>query len=254
MILALLAAAATAAASPASTAQRPVAIASDPHIQIAKYDESGVIALQGYLGFQTTIQFDPGERIENVAIGDATGWQLTPNKRADVLFVKPIGRGPATNMTIITDRRTYTFMLTVAPANASPAKAAWVLRFRLPEPKLVYEVAPTPPPPPVTPEGKNVFYTSSGPAAILPTRVFDDGIRTYFAWADQAPVPAIFAVNADGSEAVVNFTMRDGYSVVQQTAGRFMLRLGGSLATVTSTPGTEKRLPAKTKEEKRHDG
>jgi type IV secretion system protein VirB9 len=242
---ALLAAIAT--AGPLAGAQMPKGIAGDPHIQVARFEEAGAIGLMGFLGFQTTVQFEDGERIENVAIGDATSWQITPSKRADTLFVKPLGRGPVTNMTVITDRRTYSFALAVAGPKVSSAWAPWVLRFEIPHPKLVYDTTPPPPPPPISAEGKNVDYTAAGSGGILPARVFDDGVKTYFAWGPQAPVPAIFAVNPDGSESVVNFNMREGYSVIDQTAGRFVLRLGESKVLVTSSPGIEKRLPKKEK-------
>ena len=78
----------------------------DPHLQSVRYDANRVVSLVGYLGFQTMIQFGPDERIENVAIGDSTAWQVTPNKRADMLFVKPIGRSGATNMVVVTNVRT----------------------------------------------------------------------------------------------------------------------------------------------------
>ncbi len=36
------------------------------------------------------IEFGHGERIENVAVGDSSAWQVTPNKRANLLFLKPL--------------------------------------------------------------------------------------------------------------------------------------------------------------------
>ena len=243
MIGTLILAAAWATANPLAGAQVPHGIAGDPHIQVARYDPAGVVGLTGFLGFQTTIQFERDERIENVAIGDATAWQITPSKRADALFVKPLARARVTNMTVITSRRTYNFALAVAGATASSVRAPWLLRFAMPAPKLDSPALPLTPMP-IGPDGKNVYYTAVGDDAILPARVFDDGAKTYFAWGPQAAVPAIFAVNPDGSESVVNASMREGYSVVEQTAGRFVLRLGESKVTVESTPGVDKRVPA----------
>jgi type IV secretion system protein VirB9 len=174
---------------------------------------------------------------------------VTPSKSAEALFVKPTGVARPTNMTVITDRRTYSFDLSVAPPRASSAFATWVLRFQIPPPPPTAALRP---PEPISAVGKNADYSSTGSEAILPMQAFDDGARTYFAWAPEVAMPAIFAVAPDGGEGLVNFTMRDGFAVVQQTAGRFVLRQGASVATVTSTPGTHARTPARNAGE-RHD-
>lgn len=205
----------------------------DPHIQSIFWDADEVVRLRGRFGFQTMVEFDASERIENVAIGDALGWQVTPNKRANKLFLKPIDRRAVTNMTVVTDRRTYNFALSVAP---SGAVTPWVLRFIYPAPVVVMEIAQ--PKPAIDPNSFNRSYTMTGARDLLPAEVFDDGRLTYFSWAANLAAPAIFAVAPDGRETLVNYAVRDGRTVVQQTAGRFILRSGKAMATVTSTPGT----------------
>ena len=63
------------------------------------------------------LEFEPGEKIETVSIGDALGWQVTPNRKADVLFVKPVLKS-TTNLTVLTDLRRYAFELRVEPQTA----------------------------------------------------------------------------------------------------------------------------------------
>ena len=89
----------------------------------------------------------------------------------------------------------------------------------------------TPDPPP---EEHNRAYLVTGAAGNVPTRVFDDGRMTYFAWGPQASVPAIFAVNAEGKESLVNYEVRGGYTVVEQLSPRFVLRNGKQVATVVN--------------------
>ena len=221
------------AAAPLAAVESPRPGIIDPHIQRALWDPDQVVRLKGRFGFQTMIEFDAGERIENVAIGDALGWQVTPNKRANKLFVKPIDRRAVTNMTVVTDRRTYSFALSVAPAGAV---TPWVLRFVYPAPVVVAEVPL--PKPAVDPSAFNRAYTIAGARDLMPSDVYDDGRLTYFAWAPNVAAPAIFAVAADGREGIVNYVVKDGMTVVQQTAGRFVLRSGKAMATVTSTPGS----------------
>ncbi|MGR4864666.1 TrbG/VirB9 family P-type conjugative transfer protein [Caulobacter sp. LARHSG274] len=218
---------ASALASPALARQVPT----DPHIRTFAYSPDQVIRLTGFMGFQTMLEFGPDERIENVSIGDAMGWQVTPNKRANLLFLKPVDRAPATNMTVVTDRGRYVFELAVAKPKASAADAAYVVRFRYPAEPPVAVVAKAAPTAPVA---RNTAYSTQGAAALRPVRIFDDGTATYFAWPDQADLPAVFVIGPDGVEGLANAVVRDGYMVVDQLAPRFVLRSGKATATIVN--------------------
>lgn len=218
-------------AAPITAAERPRPGQTDAHIQSIFYDPDQVVQLRGHFGYQTMIEFDEGERIENVAIGDALGWQVTPNKRANKLFLKPLDRKATTNMAVVTDRRRYTFSLTVATPGKQDAAAPWVVRFRYPEPVLlVAEVIKPTPPDPSTFDRR---YVKSGARELWPTEVYDDGRATYFSWPKEVALPAIFAIGPDGQESLVNASVRDGMTVVQRTATRFLLRSGKALATIS---------------------
>jgi type IV secretion system protein VirB9 len=217
-------------ASPA-WAQR--AAPTDPHIRTFAYDPDQVTRLTGFMGFQTMLEFAADERIENVSIGDAMGWQVTPNKRANLLFLKPVDQAPATNMTVVTDRRRYVFELAVAKPKASAADAAYVVRFRYPQalPVAVPTAAKAAPTAPIV---RNTAYSLTGSEALRPSRLFDDGAATYFAWPQQADLPAIYVVGADGVEGLANAVVKDGYVVVDQLAPRFVLRSGKAAATLVN--------------------
>jgi type IV secretion system protein VirB9 len=203
----------------------------DPHIQTAAYDPDRVVLLRGVLGFQMMLQFAPDERLENVSIGDSLGWQVTPNRNANLLFLKPLERNAVTNMSVVTSQRRYTFELRVLPKGARTAAAPYVVRFSYPQTAVAMS---QPPPPELPPEERNRAYVVTGSAENTPARVFDDGRMTYFAWANQASAPAIFAVTADGKESLVNYDVRGAYTVVEQLAPRFVLRNGKQVATVTN--------------------
>ncbi len=224
----------TALAGPALATETPRPGAVDPRIRTVAYDPDQVVRLTGYFGVQTMLEFAPDERIENVSIGDAMGWQVTPNKKANLLFLKPLDRTAATNMTVVTDRRRYVFELVVAGPKASTKDLAYVVRFLVPAPVVVAVTAPSAPPPPLAPVARNSAYGVKGDAAIQPTKIFDDGAATYFAWPQQADLPAVFVVGADGVEGLANAVVRDGYLVVDQLAPRFVLRSGKSSLTVTN--------------------
>lgn len=203
----------------------------DPHIQSVAYDPDKVVLLRGVLGYQMMLEFSPDERLESVSIGDSLGWQVTPNRNANLLFLKPIERNAVTNMNVVTSQRRYTFELRVLPKGARTDIAPYVVRFDYPRVAMATPLPRQPDPPP---EERNRAYAITGSAQNTPVRIFDDGRMTYFAWAPQASVPAIFAVSADGRESLVNSGVRGPYTVVEQLAPRFVLRNGKQVATVTN--------------------
>ena len=208
-----------------ATAPQPGPV--DPHIQRVLYDPDQVVTLQGALGWQIMIEFAPDERIENVSIGDSLAWQVTPNRRAKMLFVKPLLRNGSTNMTVVTSQRHYAFALTTGPRLPD---SPWIVQFDFP--RAVVETVPEPPAPP--PPKLNFAYTSEGDPSVLPARVWDDGRQTYFEFAEQIAFPAIYAAGPGKSdETLVNVATRGRVQIVQQMGQRFILRSGAHFATVT---------------------
>jgi type IV secretion system protein VirB9 len=98
-------------AMPAAAQVRPEPGPGDPRIQSVLYDANQVVQIQAATGYQVTVEFAQDERIENIAVGDSGAWQITPNKRGDHLFIKAVGQGVTTNLTVVTDARTYVFEL-----------------------------------------------------------------------------------------------------------------------------------------------
>ena len=203
--------------------------ASDPHIQTIGYEADQVVDIKGAVGWQIMIEFGSDERIENVSIGDSTAWHVAPNKRARMLFLKPLNAKASTNMAVVTSLRQYAFNLSVAPRRQG---TPWIVRFAYPPPPMVV-VAEPPPPPPVQ---LDFAYIMAGDAGIMPSRVWDDGRQTYFEFGEDVAIPAIFAGGPKKDESLVNVTMRGRVAVVQQRAPQFTLRAGTRIATVTKQP------------------
>ncbi|HET8613336.1 MAG TPA: TrbG/VirB9 family P-type conjugative transfer protein [Sphingomonas sp.] len=220
-------------ASTASAAVVPTPGAEDPRIRWVRYDPEQVVELTGTLGYQMTIEFGPNERIENVSIGDSLGWQITPNRRASLLFVKPVMRAAhPTDMTVVTTLRRYTFDLTVRPTPRHGNDGViYALRFVYPPP-VALTGAPAAPPPKPEPEDVNHAYSYRGSSALLPARVFDDGHSTYFTFAANADIPAILALDGKHDASTVNSAMRDGYVVVDRLAPGFVLKRGKETTTI----------------------
>ena len=120
----------------------------DQRVRIVRYVPDQVVRLDATLGYVVTLFFGEDERIENVAIGDSLGWQITPNRRARVLFVKPNERAARTNMTVVTNLRSYNFDLR-AVASTRAQQPVFSLRFDYPVPAQAV-LAPPPAPPPMS--------------------------------------------------------------------------------------------------------
>lgn len=217
-----------AAATAGHGAQTPLPSPVDPRIRTVVYNPREVVTITGQIGYQMVIEFGTGERIENVSIGDSQAWQVTPNRKADLLFLKPVDQIASTNMTVVTNVRRYNFELQ-AVAESTRRAQTFDLRFIYPNQELAVN-QPVPATEPdsgaLAPESWNFAYSYSGSKTFIPARVFDDGRFTYFQWPAGVDTPAVFAIGSDGKESLVNYIMKGRYLVVQQLAQQFVLRSG----------------------------
>lgn len=236
----------------ASTLMAIPAMAQDPRLVERLYDPTQVVRIEGKVNVQSTIQFGEGEAIENVAIGDSQSWQVTPNRRANLLFVKPLEPRATTNMTVVTNKHTYLFDLVASPGNRTPL---YVLTFTYPvevEPVeeqatgLASNAAPGESPNAVElaaanddyavldPTTLNFDWAGSGDTALLPERIYDDGSATFMAWPSGQPMPAILVKNHEGTEGPVNFAVRGDTIVLDVVPSEIILRSGDDAAMLVN--------------------
>jgi type IV secretion system protein VirB9 len=227
------------------------ALAEDPRLVERLYSEDEVVRIEGRANVQATIRFGEDEHIENVAIGDSNAWQVTPNRRANLLFIKPLSERAATNMTVVTDKHTYFFDLVANPAHRN---ALYVLAFTYPDepaPEQRAEADGTAPAGPgtlsaveltaasdpyavVDPAQLNFAWEPKGDRALLPTQIYDDGSATFLAWPPGTPLPAILVKDHEGSEGPVNYAVRGDTLVVDGVPREIVLRSGEDSATLTN--------------------
>jgi type IV secretion system protein VirB9 len=209
--------------SPANAQVRPQSGSGDPRIQTVMYDPDQVVQLQVPAGYQLTLEFAPDERIENVAVGDSGAWQVIPNRRGDRLFLKPLGSA-TTNMTVVTDARSYVFEL----SPGSVGNAAFTVRFQY----------PIPPKPAVLGTAVNEpgRYKVSGNSDLIPDAISDDGAKTYIIWRPEQTLPAVFVIDRDGKETLADGAMRDGQYVLDSVNNKLLFRTDKKLASATRVP------------------
>lgn len=221
------------------------ALAQDPRLVERLYDPNEVVVIQGKTKVQATIEFGEGESIENVAIGDSNAWLVSPNQRANLLFVKPLEANAQTNMTVVTNRHTYLFDLVASPR----AKPLYILRFTYPDPppeeveeqlaaaeqaSALELAAATDPLAVVDPAMLNFKWEAEGERQLQPDEVYDDGRSTYLRWEQDRPIPAILIENYEGDEGPVNSTTRGDTIVVDGVPKEIILRSGREKATLVN--------------------
>ena len=199
----------------------------DPRIKQVTYDPDAIVPIRGVLGYEMAVEFSAAERIENVSIGDSLSWQVTPNRKATLLFIKPMAKGNPTSMTVVTNLRIYSFVLSaVEPRGGSDPSQMLRLRFLYPPPPPPPKEPVMAQPPPPKPEDFNFDYAIKGSKALQPVRVFDDGRVTYFQFDSRKDTPALFVVNPDNKEELAETRVTGAYTVIDLTAERFVLRYG----------------------------
>jgi type IV secretion system protein VirB9 len=230
--------------------------APDSRIRTLAYDANEIVKIHGKTGIQSTIEFSSDEKIENVAVGDSSAWQITPNKRASLLFVKPLNARSRTNMTVVTDRRTYMFDLVAGDASGS---TVYALKFSYPNEKPVKAaVQPvqqaavnTASPATVTAEKLHFDWKSKGHGKLTPNRMFDDGTSLYLAWDKETPLPAILTQAEDKKEGPVNYRMSGEYIVVSPVPQNVVLRYGSKVAVLWPTRRIVPASPAPVRQDSR---
>nr|WP_259994578.1 TrbG/VirB9 family P-type conjugative transfer protein [Sulfitobacter sp. S190] len=198
----------------------------DSRVRIATYQEGQVYRLNVSLTHVTTIEFGEGESIRSIIAGDTAGFEIDGVPGGQAFAIKPLARGVHTNVTVYTNRRSYYFNVTEA---STPT--FYVVQFRYPEDEqqptnVIAQAAP------------NYNYGASERLEFTPTRVWDDGTFTYFEFARNAPVPAIFRY-ANGRERTVNTqAVENGVIRVSGVHGQWVLRLGEDVVCIQAAPPT----------------
>ncbi|MDE2435176.1 MAG: TrbG/VirB9 family P-type conjugative transfer protein [Sphingomonadales bacterium] len=198
----------------ANAAVTPTLGDKDPRIQTVSYDPAQVVQLKVVLGYTLVVEFGTDEQVRNVAVGNSAVWQVTANQAADHIFIKPLQGAVSTNLVVVTDSRLYNFELEATTFTG--LNQAYTIRFEYPA-----EASPD-----AKPTSSQVIYKFTGSRSLRPSDIYDDGKFTYLDWPQNAKLPAIFIVNSEGKEALINGAVRNGHYVIEGVGQRLVFRLG----------------------------
>ena len=214
---------------PASAEIAPRSGPLDKRIRYVTYHKDDVIRVDASYGASTMIVFQEDEKIETLGAGDAMAWKVEPNKKGNILFVKPVEKNAAANLNVITTKRQYVFLLT---ADFRPVeKQVFKIVFRYPEDEAdarlmaeAKERAAAPNLRTLDVANANSAYGYKGSSSNRPLTIFDDGKKTFFRF--EGEVPAIYIVDALRNESLVNFRREAEYIVVDKVSFQWTLRNG----------------------------
>ena len=133
-----------------------------------------------------------------------------------------------TNLEVITDAHHYAFLLSPL---SGPDDAAYVVRFLYPPATQVPDGAVV---------AMDSTYKLSGARSLWPIAIADDGRSTSIRWAPETALPAVFAEDARGQEALVTGRMTGDNLVIDGVAPHYIFRLGRDEATASRLPKRRK--------------
>lgn len=184
----------------------------DHRVRETRWVDGQLYTIRVALTRATTIELGDGETILSIVAGDTESFQFEGVPGGRVVAIKPTARGVQTNVTVYTTERSYYFRLV---EGNSPF---YVVRFNYPAKKEVSRA--------VARKAQSASYGVSAQTEITPVSITDDGTFTYFRFAKNAPLPAIFKVSG-GKERSTNSTkLENGMMRVSGTSRQWALRLG----------------------------
>lgn len=217
----------TLAAANTAARQRPTRDSFNAARQIYTYEPGALYELYTNPNYVSTILLEPGETLNSIAAGDTSRWMVTQSEAETegdgrtIVLVKPQVTGLRTNIVLITDRRTYLIEAISQAGSAYAAQVAWSY------PRGVVSSSGVP-----SIDRLNFAYrirTVRGRTPIwTPTRVFDDGRRTWIEFTPgvaAADMPPVFVVTGEGAE-LVNYRVQGQRYMIDRVFDRAELRLG----------------------------
>lgn len=204
--------------------QVPRPLGEDNRIQHVVYNPNEVYEIKATYGFQTTIEFSDQETIQVASIGDSIAWQVIPVTHR--LFIKPVEQNPKTNLTVVTNKRSYYFHLTTA--NSNTPDTVYLVRFEyaaaIPNNQEAFKSK--------SPADYNFNYVLKHDKKSGLVRAFDNGEFTYLQFKELSDLPAVFSVDDKDQEAVVNYRIEGPYVVIERISKKFLFRRGKVLGTL----------------------
>lgn len=221
-----------------NAAQEPRFLGSEKKFRSFIYNPNEVYRYTGHYTYLGFIEFDQGETISSVTMGNSSLWMY--EAAGNRLFLKPVEDNAETNMSVFTSSgKVYHFELVGREATGiNDENLIFVVKFIYPDgasksivnfPKSL----PSDEPDMRKISSYNFAYEFTGSRVIAPVKVFDNGEFTYFQFSKKnGEVPAIYAVDSAGYETLVNYRVSGSYIITEIVTSQFTLRSGDDIVCV----------------------
>ena len=215
-------------------------ITTDSRIKTFVYNPNEVFRIVVHYNYQTSIEFAKGEEIKTITSGNNYAWQLIPIDNR--LFIKPMEDNILTNMTVITNERVYQFEIQSKPySDYVDSELVYVVRFFLPtgnekmaKPEVVEKLKDDGGKLDIKPYNFN--YHMDGSVKFFPTKVFDDGVKTYIYYEKNIRLekPDIKLVKGDGDVLKIKPKIVGDYLVIGNVGKMLQLSFSNNVVDITN--------------------
>lgn len=194
-------------------------------------------------GYIVDLKLKPGETITYIGAGDTTRWLIDQSMVAGVthVYIKPMEEGIMTNMVINTSSHSY--RLLVDEGNGFTP----IIEFSFPKEDMEKALLSKPVLSKDQQQFQDIYTTKeitgqrilkklnkayeikkhgSFSEDILPSEIFDDGIRTYYKMpkSNKYDLPTLYLVEDDGKLSLVNYRVRGEYFIADRVFEKARLK------------------------------
>ena len=227
----------------------------DSRLKTVAYNRNDTVRLDAVVGLTTHIEVGADEVYKTHAFGDPDAWELAYEDNH--VFIKPRQANGDTNLTLITNKRVYHFLISYIGDYQAPGqngnsvtkqiKTPWTLKQATIEIRFAYPGEEAEKRRAVAESNRidkalsssefghsvrNFNYQMSvdnTASSIAPINAWDNYHFTYFKFPENSELPTIFVIGADGKEATVNVrTIGASRNIIeaQMVASEWRIRYG----------------------------
>lgn len=194
-----------------------------------QYEEGMTYRVYCKAGWNTDIQLEKNEELENIKVGDKSRWEINAFKNNDAVhvYLKPIQNNIETNIILTTNKRVYQLSLKALDKEFNP-----IINWQYPSVPIEKDSLPVV----IDSVDKlNFNYIVKGPYGWSPNFVFDDGYRTYIQMPQEMKkqYPTLFIGNEMGDLVPENYSVKDNNYVIPKIINNAQLRIGNEVITIT---------------------
>ena len=200
----------------------------DHRVTVIKYSPDNVIRVRTKVGINTLIQLERGESFTSgtsgMGMGDIAAWGV--NVKGNNIFLKPVAENPDTNLIIVSNKgRTYSFDLITSKY------PHYIVKLQYEKPKTAKDFTREIP----CYDGEvNFRYGKWGDNELAPSYMWDDGRFTCLKFSNHGELPVAYQIGTDGTESLVNYSIKKDTMIIHSVSKEFRLRLGNQVLGLRS--------------------